>query len=117
MSDPAIPGDESFCYVTTTGRVTGKLHTIEIWFAWRGAALYLLAGGRRRSDWVKNIIADAHVGVTIADRTFEGDARIVHDPDEEAWARRALLEKYRNGYAGDLTNWSRTALPVAIDLV
>ena len=30
--DPALAG-ETYCYLTTTGRVTGKPHTIEIWFA------------------------------------------------------------------------------------
>jgi hypothetical protein len=24
---------EAFCYLTTTGRRTGRAHTIEIWFA------------------------------------------------------------------------------------
>jgi len=24
---------EAFCYLTTTGRRTGRLHTIEMWFA------------------------------------------------------------------------------------
>src|SRR5688500_2310587 len=44
--------DEPFCYVTTTGRVTGQPHTIEIWFAVRNRTLYLLAGGGHRADWV-----------------------------------------------------------------
>ncbi len=25
--------DEDFCYLTTTGRISGRAHTIEIWFA------------------------------------------------------------------------------------
>ena len=29
--DPALAG-ESYCYLTTRGRVTGQPHTIEIWF-------------------------------------------------------------------------------------
>jgi hypothetical protein len=46
---------EDFCYLTTTGRVTGRPHTIEIWFALDGATLYMLSGGREHSDWVKNL--------------------------------------------------------------
>ena len=47
---------ESFCYVTTTGRRTGDPHRIEIWFAMTGDTIYLLSGGRGRSDWVCNMI-------------------------------------------------------------
>jgi hypothetical protein len=30
------PGAEPFCYLTTVGRVSGRPHTIEIWFALDG---------------------------------------------------------------------------------
>ena len=36
------PQDEDFCYLTTTGRVTGLPREIEIWFALQGATLYML---------------------------------------------------------------------------
>ena len=36
---------EEYCYLTTTGRVTGKLHEIEIWFVIHDTTLHLLAGG------------------------------------------------------------------------
>src|SRR6185312_13518616 len=36
--------DLDYCYITTTGRRSGKPHTIEIWFALDGRTLYLLAG-------------------------------------------------------------------------
>jgi hypothetical protein len=31
-------------------------------------------------------------------------------------ARRLLLDKYSSSYSGDLSDWGRAALPVAIDL-
>ena len=34
----------------------------------------------------------------------------------DALARRLLLEKYEPAYSGDLSEWGRTALPVAVDL-
>lgn len=46
--------DADYCYLTTTGRVSGKAHTIEIWFALHDKTLYLLSGGRETSDWIKN---------------------------------------------------------------
>ncbi|MEX0749789.1 MAG: nitroreductase/quinone reductase family protein, partial [Dehalococcoidia bacterium] len=68
--------DQDYCYVTTTGRVTGNPHTIEIWFAMNDSTIYILAGGRYRSDCVRNAKKAPRVGVRIAGHTFEGGARI-----------------------------------------
>lgn len=107
---------EPFCYVTTTGRVTGRPHTIEIWFGLEGSTLYILSGARDRSDWVRNLIRAPETTVRIGEREFTGRGRIVEDGEEDARARRLLLEKYSTGYQGDLSGWGRSALPVAIDL-
>lgn len=95
--------------------MTDKPHTIEIWFAAQGDTLYLLSGGRDRSDWVKNLIADPAVEVRVGDETFTATARVVKDPDEDALARRLLLEKYSPRNSG-LKGWGRSSLPVAIDV-
>jgi deazaflavin-dependent oxidoreductase (nitroreductase family) len=109
---------ESYCYLTTTGRVSGEPREIEIWFGLDGQTLYMLSGGVERSDWVKNLIREPEVRVRLGERSFRGRARIVSDGDgeEDARARRLLLEKYSAGYSGDLSDWGRTALPVAVDL-
>jgi deazaflavin-dependent oxidoreductase (nitroreductase family) len=106
---------ESYCYLTTTGRVSGSPREIEIWFGLDGDTLYMLSGGRDRSDWVKNLIREPRVRVRIADHDFVGRARIVSSDEEDARARRLLLDKYRRGYAGDLSSWGKDALPVAVD--
>ena len=109
--------EPQFCYVTTRGRVTGKPHEIEIWFAREPDAttIYMLSGGRDRSDWVRNIRAEGAVTVRIGDETSDGVGRVV-DPSslEDALARRLVEEKY--GHTQDLTRWLRESLPVAIDL-
>ena len=107
---------EDYCYVTTTGRVTGKPHEIEIWFGLDGATVYILAGGREKSDWVKNAKKTPSVRVRIGDQRYDGQARIVTANDEDALARRRLLEKYTARYSGDLSDWGKSALPVAIEL-
>lgn len=107
---------EPFCYLTTIGRRSGRPHTIEIWFAARGRTLYVLAGGGRRSDWVANLLRTPAVDVRVGDHRFEGRARIVTDDREQELARSAVYDKYAAGYAGDLLDWRRRALPVAIDL-
>ncbi len=109
--------NEDYCYLTTTGRVTGNPHEIEIWFEMDGDTLYILAGGRETSDWVKNVKKTPAVHVRIADQALEGQARVVTAADEDALARRLLLTKYAPPrYSGDLSDWGRTALPVAIAL-
>lgn len=113
--DPAL-AREAFCYLTTTGRSTGKPREVEIWFGLDGTTLYMLSGGGDRSDWVKNLRHTLSVSVRIGNTTFSGQARGVEAADEDALARKLLVEKYRPGYSGDLTNWGRTALPVAVDL-
>ncbi len=110
--------NEQFCYLTTTGRVTGRPHTIEIWFGLNERTLYMLSGNgpRRRSDWVRNLMRTPPVSVRIGEREFTGTARVVEDGEEDALARQLLLEKYEPAYSGDLSEWGRTALPVAVDL-
>jgi len=107
---------EDYCYVTTAGRVTGQAREIEIWFGRDGSTLYLLSGGGDRSDWVKNMRKTPKVTVRIGARTFDAAARIVTKQAEDALARRLLLEKYTPRYSGDLADWGKNALPVAIDL-
>jgi deazaflavin-dependent oxidoreductase (nitroreductase family) len=108
---------EDFCYVTTTGRVTGRPHEIEIWFGVQGSNLYLLSGGGEGADWVKNMRAQPAVTVRIGEHTFIGSARVVSDPQEDALAGRLLATEYQGWREGrKMTEWARTALPVAIDI-
>ena len=70
--------DEQYCYLTTTGRVTGKPHEIEIWFALDGGTIYLLSDDHG-SDWVRNLRRTPEVTVRIAGETFGGRARVVEE--------------------------------------
>jgi len=115
MTALASFADEDFCYLTTTGRVSGKAHTIEIWFALYGKTVYILSGGGEKSDWVKNLRRLPDVTVRMRDHTFSGTARLLEDAQEDALARKLLLEKYTPRDSDDLTDWARTSLPVAID--
>jgi hypothetical protein len=109
-------------YLTTAGRVTGREHEIEIWFAIEpesdGRTLYLLSGGRGRSDWVKNVSSNPLVQFRAGETTFRGSAHVV-EPTEpaDARSRELLAAKYGQRSAdGDLNNWARTSLPVVIEL-
>ena len=109
---------EQFCYLTTTGRVTGSAHTIEIWFAAAvgGDKLYMLSGGRDRSDWVKNIGHKSQVRVRIGGETFLGHARVIEDAAEDREARRLVVKKYYGRDSVQSSGWEAESLAVAVDL-
>ena len=125
MSDPSpIPSDlldriakEEYCYLTTTGRVSGKPHEIEIWFGLKDRTLYLLSEAREKSDWVKNLLKNPAVKVRVAKKNFHATARLVTDEQEEIMARKMLAGKYQQWRVGQkFSQWARTALVVGIDL-
>jgi len=107
---------EDYCYLTTTGRITGNPHEIEIWFGLNDTTLYLMSGDGK-SDWVKNLRKNPSVTVQIAKHTFSATAHLVIDEKEETMARYMLAEKYQE-WEDDktLSEWARTALVVGIDI-
>jgi deazaflavin-dependent oxidoreductase (nitroreductase family) len=114
----AAAGD-NYCYLTTRGRVSGRPHEIEIWFAVDpavGTTVHLLAGAGEASDWVRNLQADPAVTVRVRDVTYAARARVVTDPDEEQRARDTVFAKYQPRNEGELVTWRARALPVALDL-
>jgi deazaflavin-dependent oxidoreductase (nitroreductase family) len=107
--------DLDFCYLTTTGRVSGQPHRIEIWFAMHDETVYLMSGGGERSDWVRNLMADPSVELEVGTRKRSTQARLVEPgTDEDELARRMLVAKYTRRDPDDLGEWGRTALPIAI---
>jgi deazaflavin-dependent oxidoreductase (nitroreductase family) len=110
------PAGLDFCYLTTSGRRSGASHRIEIWFVLHEGTVYLLSGGRDASDWVRNLMVSADVVLEIAGRRRTTRGRVIEPgTDEDALARRLLVEKYQPGYGGDLTDWGQRSLAVAID--
>lgn len=68
--------------LTTTGRNSGKLRTIEIWFIFCCGRIYLLAEHGERAGWVRNIAKNSGVTIRIGDSSFAGSARVI-DPSAE----------------------------------
>lgn len=76
--------------------------------------MYLLSGGRERSDWVRNLQSNPRVTVELGGETRAGSARVLPaGTAEDLRARELLVGKYRRG--GELDEWGRTALPVVIE--
>lgn len=81
-------------HLTTAGRVTGRAHTVELWFALDESCVYLSHEGRA-TDWMKNIMRNGKVSFEIGGKKFVGNARVLTERDENAWeAKQALYEKY-----------------------
>jgi deazaflavin-dependent oxidoreductase (nitroreductase family) len=107
---------EDYCYLTTVGRVTGKAHTIEIWFSIIDGVLYMLSGGRNRSDWVRNLQKTPRVQLRIRKQQWEATARVAEDRRRDRRIRKAVADKYRARGFNDLDDWERDAMPVAIEV-
>jgi len=115
--DVTAAADEEFCYLTTTGRRTGQPHTIEIWFAVDRGIVYMMAGGRDTSDWVRNLVAHPMVRLQVGEQDWDARARLVDaGTDEDTRVRPLLRDKYAST-DDDLVSWARTALPVALEIV
>ena len=116
--EPELAG-RSMCYLVTTGRRSGQPREIEIWFAAdpERDRIYLLAGGRDRAHWVRNLRVRPAARVRIGGRWFTGQASEVEGGADDQLARRLLAAKYQGWAEGrPLSDWAQESLPVAIDV-
>ena len=111
----AVPewwADEQYCYLTTRGRVTGRLHEIEIWFGVHEGRVYMISGGGERADWVKNLQAGPGVKSRVGEDEREARAHLVKDGGEHP-ACQVLAAKYQGWREGwPLSGWAASALLV-----
>ena len=108
MTDITRWAEDSFCYITTKGRVTGNAHEIEIWFVIHDDALHVISGGTT-SDWVKNLRADPEAKIRVRTETIEATATFITDPTTRETPAKLLAAKYQNWKEGDpLSNWAQT---------
>ncbi|MCH7606714.1 MAG: nitroreductase family deazaflavin-dependent oxidoreductase [Chloroflexi bacterium] len=66
--------------LTTTGRVTGRPHTVRLRLVYYNGRVY---ASRRdgRSDWCRNALANSQVSVELGSRHFDGTAALVTDAE------------------------------------
>ena len=86
-----------YLYLTTTGRISGQPHTIEIWFVSLDGCCYLVSEHREESHWVKNIRANPAVRFAVGSRDASWIAGLGRQvsPDAETdltAAVRALMD-------------------------
>lgn len=101
-----------YCYLTTVGRVSGRPHTIEIWFVVHEGSVWLLTEPDGGTDWVRNLRREPRVGLRLG--AVESDARAeVVDVAPDAPVRGALAGRYA-GQGDDLDAWAAGALAVRV---
>ena len=83
-------GSSFIGYVTTTGRVTGRPHTVPLRLVYHQGKVY---ASRRdtRSDWCRNLLKNPNVTVEVLGQQFTGTAQLVTD---EALSRKISQLKY-----------------------
>jgi hypothetical protein len=86
--------DTECCYLGTTGRRSGRVHEVEIWFGVIGDVLYLISGNGPGADWYRNGLATPRVTVRIDDVTMAGATRTVDDPAERRRVGELMGAKY-----------------------
>jgi deazaflavin-dependent oxidoreductase (nitroreductase family) len=107
--------DHEFAYLTTTGRVSGKPHRIEIWYRRIDDVVWFISGGRNGADWVQNLRADPSCTIEIGDDVLHGSA--FFEPQDALEPRQALAARYQGWQEGDpLTPWATTGLLVGVRL-
>ena len=79
-------------YLTTTGRVTGRPHTVPLRLVYHRGKVY---ASRRdaQSDWCRNLLKNPNVTVEIQGQQLTGTAHLVTD---EALRRKISELKYRD---------------------
>ena len=86
--------DIECCYLTTTGRRSGRPHEIEIWFGVVESTLYLISGNGPTADWYQNLLADPAVSVRVGEQSRVGRASAVGDPEERRRVGDVMGAKY-----------------------
>jgi deazaflavin-dependent oxidoreductase (nitroreductase family) len=95
--------EPQFLYLTTTGRKTGVLRKIEIWFTHLDGRYYLIAEKRERANWVQNILDHRRVSFRVGNRNFNGIGRVVDEKGEHSlWRKICELFDRKYGWSAGL---------------
>ncbi len=106
--------DNDMLLLTTSGRVTGRSHTVPLLYLRDGDAVVVFASWGGRDDhpeWYLNLVEDPHAAVQIDGRRYGVFARTAEADEREGWWAAA-----QEAYSGYTTYQSRTErqIPVVI---
>jgi deazaflavin-dependent oxidoreductase (nitroreductase family) len=104
--------NNDMCLLSTTGRRSGKTHTVPLLYLHGGARLVVIAswGGRdQHPDWYKNLVAIPHATVQVLGDRWEVGAMTANSAERDLWWPK-IVEGY-GGYA-DYTSRTERDIPV-----
>jgi deazaflavin-dependent oxidoreductase (nitroreductase family) len=93
--------DQRSVQLTTTGRRSGRPHTVTVWFAVDGDTIFLSTLDPTR-DWVRNAKRTPEVRLDFGGTVLVGRLRLVTAPPLDAYIRQALRDKYWVAWVGGL---------------
>jgi deazaflavin-dependent oxidoreductase (nitroreductase family) len=80
--------------LTTTGRKSGKRHTVTIWITTDGEHVYVRSGGGMGRDWPQNLMASGAATLSLGGKKVEVKPRHVTDADEARATSQLARKKY-----------------------
>ena len=83
--------------LTVTGRVSGGKISNPVWFVQEGETLYLLPVKGSDSDWLKNMLKNPTIALTVNGITITAKAKPITDPAMV----REVVQKFRAKYGAD----------------
>ena len=86
-------GDRQTLKLTHYGRKTGNPYEVVIWYLVEGDKLYLVSANANRS-WVRNVKARPAISLRIGDEVFNGEVRVITNPDEREKVNALVERKY-----------------------
>ena len=96
--------------VTTTGRRSGKKHTVPLWFVAKGpAGPAYLWHNKGKTDWIANIRARGGAEVDFGGGVIPVSATRV-DGQEREWVVGQFLRKYLMARLFQLLGWTKHAV-------
>jgi hypothetical protein len=95
----AAVGSRSTCRITTSGRKSGKPHTVTIWFLAEGTTIYLATLNAKR-DWVRNLEKTPEIVLDLDGLRVRGRASTIAEPGVDAHVRDLLARKYWMAWFG-----------------
>ncbi|PYY05020.1 MAG: DUF2255 domain-containing protein [Acidobacteria bacterium] len=88
--------------LSVTGRKSGRMISMPVWFVLEGEKLYLLPVRGSTTEWYKNVLQNPRIRVSA--RGLEEEFRAV--PITDAKAVKSVIEKFREKYgAGDVKKY------------
>ncbi len=115
--DASKLANEKYIYLTTIGRKTGNLHTVELWFSIAKGKIYLSHEGKY-TDWMKNIRKDNRVEFAIGNTQFKGRAQIFINGEPFEIGKHTLYHKYYGKASEDvIDDWFSESAVIEISMI